>query len=746
MTRSSLIKIYHSYDRSWTAFADFLASLGKTLDERRVSFGLHYRRGEVFFSASANEETYPVFETQFYSAFGDFQLCEASEDLAQFDPETSVVADISLENGWFFPFASVKPEDENNFIFNVFRTVENFDAVNDAVSLFVDVRPVAEENIWFYLRARWAYWVFRIGLGLRFFRYMFNFRIDRGWKSKGDEYFRAKLSEELFETRVRLAVRSRSREEALGKAHALFNNWNAFKDYPLNQFSLAVRRISDGNALSARATANMFTAGELASFFHFPKAKGETSLLKVKSRKLAVPIGTKTLPYTRNNAGEILPILDEPGVNALGIADYRSTRVPIGIYDEDRLRHMYVIGKTGVGKSKFMLNLMRGDIAGGRGFGVIDPHGDLVEEIMMHMTEDRLKDLVIFDPTDEQYPFCFNPLDVSPTESKQILAKGFIDIFRKYFAANWNPRLEHMLRMVFLALLDRPGSTLFDIVRALTDKNFRYEMIPTISDDVVRNFWTNEFAGWSAQFNTEAIMPILNKVGQLLSIDMIRNIFASTENRLNLRDVMDSGKILLVKLPKGRLQEEIMGFLGAMMVTKLYQTAMGRQSVGVNDRRPFFLYIDEFQNFATDTFNEILSEARKYGLGLTVAHQFLKQVPDNISDSLFGNVGSIVSFRVSSEDASVMSRHFEPFVGAYDLANLNAREFYAKMLVKGQVKDPLSLRTVYTPDTPIHRGGVEYLYRLSRAKYCRSLAEAKAKVEEQKDIIETLESFSEPLL
>lgn len=746
MHRSHLIKIYHSFDRPWGAFVDFLESLHKTLHEHHVSFALHYRRGEIFYSTSSDAETFPVFETQFYTSFGDFQLEETSEALAEFDPERSVVADVSLENGWFFPFAVPEEGEENNFIFNVFRTTENFDAINDAFSLFVDVRPIAEENIWFYIKARWSYWLFRLGLGLRFFRYMFNFRIDRGWKATGDEYFHHKLSEELFETRVRLAVRSRSREEAQGKAHALFNNWNTFKDYPLNQFTLTPRRTVGSDAMSARATGNMLTAHELASFFHFPKAKGETSLLKVKAKKLAVPIGAKTLPYTRHPNGEVLPILEEPNLNVLGIADYRSASMPIGIYDEDRLRHMYVIGKTGVGKSKFMLNLMRGDIEKGRGFGVIDPHGDLVEEIMMHMTEDRLKDLVIFDPTDEQYPFCFNPLDVAPTESKQILAKGFIDIFRKYFAANWNPRLEHMLRMVFLALLDRKDSTLFDIVRALTDKNFRYEMIPTITDDVVRNFWTNEFAGWSAQFNTEAIMPILNKVGQLLSIDMIRNIFASTENRLNLRDIMDSGKILLVKLPKGRLQEEIMGFLGAMMVTKLYQTAMGRQSVGKNERRPFFLYIDEFQNFATDTFNEILSEARKYGLGLTVAHQFLRQIPDNISDSLFGNVGSLVSFRVSSEDSLAMSRHFEPFVGSYDLANLNAREFYAKMLVKGQVKDPLSLRTVYTPDATIHKSGVEYLYRLSRAKYCRSLAEAKAKVEEQKEVIETLESFSEPLL
>jgi type IV secretory pathway TraG/TraD family ATPase VirD4 len=224
--------------------------------------------------------------------------------------------------------------------------------------------------------------------------------------------------------------------------------------------------------------------------------------------------------------------------------------------------------------------------------------------------------------------------------------------------------------MLFLGLLDVPKSTIFDIIRALTDKDFRYYMIENVKDDVVRNFWTNEFAGWSQQFNSEAIMPILNKVGQLLSIDMVKNIFVSSENKLNLRDIMDTEKILLIKLPKGRLQEEIMGFLGAMLVTKIYQTAMGRTGSDKNTRIPFFLYIDEFQNFATDTFSEILSEARKYGLGLTVAHQFLRQIPDHISHALFGNIGTLVSFRLSAEDAKVMSSHFDPYVGAYDLANL----------------------------------------------------------------------------
>ena len=408
---------------------------------------------------------------------------------------------------------------------------------------------------------------------------------------------------------------------------------------------------------------------------------------------------------------------------------------------------MYVVGKTGVGKSKFLVSMMIDDIAYGKGIAVIDPHGDLIEEVMMHIPESRANDVILFDPTDEQYPFSFNPLDIHAHESKQILAKGFIDIFKKFFGANWNAKLEHVLRMLFLGLLDVPWSTLFDVIRALTDKDFRYVMIEHVKDDVVRNFWTNEFAWWSQQFNSEAIMPILNKVGQLLSIDMVKNIFISPENRLDLRDVMDSGKILLIKLPKGRLQEEIMGFLGAMLVTKIYQSAMGRQGSEKSSRRPFFLYIDEFQNFATDTFNEILSEARKYWLWLIVAHQFIGQLPTSISQALFGNVGSLVSFRISSEDAKRMTEHFDPAVTPYDLANLSAREAYLKTLVQWQVRDPLSMRTRYVPDIAPNTEYITTLYALSRSKYARSLAEVKqSQTHEQKETLKRVESFVETIL
>ena len=242
-------------------------------------------------------------------------------------------------------------------------------------------------------------------------------------------------------------------------------------------------------------------------------------------------------------------------------------------------------------------------------------------------------------------------------------------------------------------------------------------------------------------------MPILNKIGQILSIDALKNIFASTDNKLDFRKVMDEKKILLVKLSKGKLQEDIMWFLGAMFVTKIFQAAMSRQNLAKGERIPFFFYVDEFQNFATETFNEILSEARKYGLWLTVAHQFISQIPPTISDALFGNVGNLISFRISSEDATYMKQHFDPYLGGYDLSNLNQREFYIKMQVKWQVKDPFSCKSAYTPDPIISKDFITTLYETSRTKYNRTLAEAKKVVEQtQKDVIEKLDDFSSPII
>ncbi len=722
------------------------------MDNRIITLWLHRMKWEIFYSLDASRVGYPIFESQFYTHFNDFQITPDKKNVSRsYDTKKTIAWEVYLENSWFYPFKT-EEDDNSDFMFNLFRTFENFDVISDKVSLFVQIKPIWEGTWYFAIKSRIQHKIFKQKLLFQFYKYMFNNKAKWNWKWEWDKFFKSKTKQDLFEVKVFMLVQSNNKQLAEWKIKSLFNNFRVFKNYPLNQFKLKTHKhISISNVRKFHASPfkkMIFNSHELASIFHFPQnPQKEWSLLTVKSKKLPLPVWIPTFDYIRSENWEVLPKSFPQDVNIVWVSDYRSITVPVWVHDEDRLKHMYIVWKTGTWKSKFMQHLMVNDIKQGRGIWVIDPHWDAIEEIMMHIPESRKDDVVIFDPTDEKFPFCFNPLDIQENESKQILAKWFIDIFKKFFWANWNPKLEHVLRMIFLALLDKKDSTLFDIIRALTDKDFRYDMIDQVEDDVVRNFWTNEFAGWSQQFNTEAIMPILNKVWQLLSIEILKNIFASPENKLDFRKVMDNRKILLVKLPKWKLQEEIMWFLGAMFVTKLFQTSMWRQNLGISERVPFYLYVDEFQNFATDTFNEILSEARKYGLSLCVAHQFVKQIPNNISDSLFGNVWTMISFRVSSDDAEVIKNHYAPFLTWYDLANLNMREFYCKLLVKWEVKDPFSVRSVYMPDAKVHKDYVEELYQLSRKKYARTLEEAKKVVQEEtKDVQKTIEEFAEPII
>ena len=748
---SYLIKVYHNFAHGKNAIVNFLADVANAMTHNPFTLGINYVKGEIFYSVTASEKTYPNFETQFYTHFNDFQITPDDRWVRQFDKNKSIVWQITLDNSWFFPF-KMDESDDTDFAINLFRAFENFDVLNDRVGIFFNVEAVHHQWIKYYFLFKRAYKIFKRKLALQFYKYMFNSKIQKDWKMVGEHYFEHKKQHHLLKVKIFLVVQSANKATAEGRMRSLFNNFLTLNNYPLNEFGIRMFSVDKAPIAWLKQGKIPFgvyymTDHELAHLYHFPKnPSGESSLLTVKAKKLAIPVGMPTVPYDIVANNEVLPKNAPQDMNVVGISDYRSIRVPIAMYDEDRLRHFYIVGKTGTGKSKFQLSMMINDINQGKGIGIIDPHGELVDDIMMHIPESRKNDVVIFDPTDEQFPFCLNPLDVQRNESKMILARWFIDIFKKFFGSNWNTKLEHVLRMIFLALLDKKDSTLFDIIRALTDKDFRYTMIEDINDDVVRNFWTNEFAWRSQQFNTEAIMPILNKVGQLLSIDILKNIFASPVNKLDFRDVMDSSKILLIKISKWKLQEEVMWFLGAMFVTKLFQTAMSRHDVDKSDRIPFFLYVDEFQNFATETFKEILSEARKYGLWLTVAHQFLDQIPSDISDALFGNVGTLVSFRISSDDAEKMKNHFAPFLTGYDIANLNMREFYCKMLVKWQVKDPLSLKSAYTPDVKVAHDRVEQLYNISRAKYNRSLAEAKAAVETQKDVVAAIEEFIEPMI
>ena len=391
---------------------------------------------------------------------------------------------------------------------------------------------------------------------------------------------------------------------------------------------------------------------------------------------------------------------------------------------------MYVVGKSGVGKSKLLELLIRQDIAYGYGLCLIDPHGDVIEEILNFVPEERIGDVVVIDPSDTAFPVSFNPLSNIHAEMKHQLTQGLIEVMEKQFGANWTPRLEHVFRFTSLALLDYPYATMRGMISMLTDREYRQRAVDYITDDMVKRFWAVEFADWSEKFDTEAIIPLVNKLGQFLSDPLLRNIFAQKENKIDLEKIMNDKKILLINLSKGRLGEENSSFFGSMFITKIKQAGMARASLPEKDRKDFYMYVDEFHNLVTNTFENLFSEARKYGLCLVVAHQYLYQLMPAVQATVLGNSGTIAIFRVGGEDAKKLESEMTPVFKAKDMINLGMQEFYIKMTIDGNTYDPFSAETLKVMPAP-HESFREKIINSSREKYAIPLEETKRKLEEE---------------
>lgn len=416
------------------------------------------------------------------------------------------------------------------------------------------------------------------------------------------------------------------------------------------------------------------------------------------------------------------------------VAALEEKKFVFGIKRIDRRRHMYIIGKSGVGKSKLQELMIRQDIAYGHGVCIIDPHGELVEDILNFIPEERIEDVCVIDPGDIDYPSSFNPLaNIDPTFKHQ-LTQGLIEVLRKQFGANWTPRLEHVFRFTVLALLDYPHATMRGMISMLTDRNYRQKVVEYIEDDMVKRFWAIEFADWSEKFDTDAIIPLVNKLGQFLSDPMLRNIFGQKQNKIDIEQLMNEQKILLINLSKGKIGEENSSFFGAMFLTKIKQAGMARAKLEPKDRHDFYLYVDEFQNIVTDTFENILSEARKYGINLIVAHQYVGQLLPKVQQAVLGNIGSIISFRVGGDDATKLKPEFAPVFDVKDMINLGVGEFYIKMTIDGESYDPFSAETLRVlPAThPSYRNQV---MDASRRKYAILADEAQKLIAEEESTI-----------
>jgi len=408
----------------------------------------------------------------------------------------------------------------------------------------------------------------------------------------------------------------------------------------------------------------------------------------------------------------------QAGVTPFAVTTYRNRERVFGIKLDDRRRHVYVIGKTGMGKTTLIENMVYSDIVAGHGVCYVDPHGDTAEKMLGWIPSNRINDVIYFNPADINSPISFNVLEKVAPEYRHLIASGLVGVFKKLWADSWGPRLEYLLRNAILALLEFPDSTLLGINRLLIDKEYRKKVIAKVQDPVIKAFWTDEYTKYGPQFQVEAIAPIQNKIGQFLSTALIRNIVGQVKSTIDLRKVMDEGKILILNLSKGRIGEDASALLGSMMVTKIQLAAMSRVDILEDQRKDFYLYVDEFQNFATDSFANILSEARKYRLNLIIAHQYIEQLGEVVQPAVFGNVGTMIVFRIGAADAEFLENEFAPNILPEDLINLPKYQFYLKLMIDGVSSEPFSakgLPPVYSESL----GNEEKVIRASRERYAK---------------------------
>ena len=397
--------------------------------------------------------------------------------------------------------------------------------------------------------------------------------------------------------------------------------------------------------------------------------------------------------------------------------NYRNQMRRFGVKTDDRRRHMYVIGKTGMGKTTMMENMVLHDIYSGHGVGVVDPHGDFAEKIINYIPPERINDVVYFNPADVDFPIGFNILETKTEEQKYLVAAGLMAVFKKIWVDMWSSRMEYILNNTLLALLDYPGSTLLGINRMLSDKDYRKKVVRASKDPVIKAFWQTEFASYNERYAQEAVAPIQNKIGQFLSASVIRNMVAQVKSTINIREIMDNKKIFIMNLSKGRIGEDNSRLLGGMLINQIQLAAMERVDTPEKDRKDFFLYVDEFQNFATPSFANILSEARKYRLSLIMAHQYVAQLDELVADAVFGNVGTIVTFRVGGADAEILVKEFTPTFLEEDIVNLAKFHIFLKLMIDGVASLPFSAITMSPIGSPT--GSIEKVIRVSRERYAK---------------------------
>jgi hypothetical protein len=521
-----------------------------------------------------------------------------------------------------------------------------------------------------------------------------------------------KISKPGFYTVIRIVVSSSSQEAASAHLENILTSFGQFdgnNSLTKNKHWLKGGFISDFvyRFFPSRGNLSVLTTEELSGIFHFPNKSVTTPHINW--------INAKRAPAPAQ--------IPDSGLY-LGLSTFRGIAKPVYIQEDDRRRHMYIIGKTGVGKSELLKQMILQDIAEGKGIAVVDPHGDLIEDILELIPPQRAEDVILFDPSDTDRPLGLNMLEAQTEQEKHYIVSSIVGLMYKLYDPNKTgiigPRFEHAIRNAMLTVMYEKGSTFIEVVRALTDANFVQELLPKVEDPIVRRYWTDQIAQTSDFHKSETLDYIVSKFGRFVTNKMMRNIIGQSQSAFDFRKVMDDGKILLVNLSKGKIGEENASFLGLVLVPKILVAAMSRQDMPQEQRRDFYLYVDEFQNFATPDFAQILSEARKFKLNLIVANQFIGQMDEEVKNAIFGNVGTIMSFRVGVNDAQYLSHEFQPTFSEADLINVDVFNTFVKTIVKNEPVTPFSMDTTkdMAKEKQMKNPRVAELIReLSRLKY-----------------------------
>ncbi len=487
---------------------------------------------------------------------------------------------------------------------------------------------------------------------------------------------------------------------------------NQFKfKKPIMHKTRLLKRMHARTTTLMERRSQILNAQELATIWH-PAGKGLSGIKNIAWGKTLAGEPPENIPAAFGMTDE-----EKKEVNFFASTEFKNHDTIFGIKDVDRRKHVYIMGKTGAGKSTLIANMAIDDIRKDRGIGVIDPHGDLTEQILDYIPKRRLNDVVYLEPFDTERPFSLNVLEIKNKQHKDLIASGIVGIFAKIYADSWGPRLEYILRNTIFSLLEIPDTTLIDALRILSEKGYRDRVVPMITDPVIRNFWDNEFDKMTDKLRVEAISPIQNKIGQFVSSKMIRNIIGSPKSTIDLEDIMNSGKILLLNLSQGKLGEDNASLLGAMIITQIQLAAMNRAFMKEEDRKDFFLYVDEFQNFATSSFIKILSEARKYRLAITLANQYIDQLDVTIQKAIFGNAGTLVSFVTGAGDAALLQQEYAGIYTQNDLVSLGKHEIVLKLCIDGMSSNPFPAKTL--PPPSLKNDNRETVIRLSKERYGR---------------------------